>query len=179
MPVGFGWRRIGKNGREVLENENAQHGEWVTPFQNTMARVTETRTSGPCIGTVNGTRTFHPVPERYINASSRLKCPYHHPRNHLISIHQHSQADPALILLFTIFQHQQVTMFSTTLLITLTLGGLKTFTTATPIAQQITPNLNVPDGYQVGFATVSPYLIPRQPPHSGLNPRFLKYRAHL
>lgn len=47
-------------------------------------------------------------------------------------------------------------MLSLALLTTLTLGSLKALTIANPIAQQITPNLNVPDGYQVGFATVSP-----------------------
>ena len=46
-------------------------------------------------------------------------------------------------------------MFSTGLLTALTLGVLRTLTTATPIAQQIAPDSNVPAGYQVGFATVS------------------------
>ena len=46
-------------------------------------------------------------------------------------------------------------MFSIALLTAITLGGLRTLTTATPIAQQIAPNTNVPDGYQVGYATVS------------------------
>ena len=56
-------------------------------------------------------------------------------------------------------------MSSIVLLAVLTLGGLRTLTTATPIAQQITPNTNVPDGYQVGYATVSP--CPPDPiPHS-------------
>lgn len=49
-------------------------------------------------------------------------------------------------------------MYDLALLTTLTLGGLKSLTMANPIAQQITPNLNVPAGYQVGFATVSPCL---------------------
>ncbi|CAD6581614.1 MAG: hypothetical protein ASARMPREDX12_000610 [Alectoria sarmentosa] len=44
-------------------------------------------------------------------------------------------------------------MFSLTLVTALTLGGLQTLTMANPIAQQITPNLNVPDGYQIGYAT--------------------------
>ena len=47
-------------------------------------------------------------------------------------------------------------MLSVAFFTTLTLGGLSTLTIASPIAQQITPNLNVPGGYQVGFATVSP-----------------------
>ena len=47
-------------------------------------------------------------------------------------------------------------MSSIALLTALALGGLRALTTATPIAQQITPNTYVPDGYQVGFATVSP-----------------------
>ena len=46
-------------------------------------------------------------------------------------------------------------MFSNALLTALTLGTLRTLTTATPIAQQIAPNTNVPPGYQVGYATVS------------------------
>ena len=46
-------------------------------------------------------------------------------------------------------------MFSIALVTALTLGSLRTLTTATPIAQQIAPNANVPDGYQVGYATVS------------------------
>ena len=65
-------------------------------------------------------------------------------------------------------------MFSIALLTTLTLGVLTTLTTTTPMPQQITPNLNVPDGYQVGFATVSPqsYLFPfpTSPISLGLNP---------
>ena len=56
-------------------------------------------------------------------------------------------------------------MLSLALLTALTIGGLRTLTTASPIAQQITPNTNVPDGYQVGFATVSP-CPPIPTPHS-------------
>lgn len=69
-------------------------------------------------------------------------------------------------------------MLSVAFLTTLALGGLSALTIASPIAQQITPNLNVPDGYQVGFATVSPSLTftsllsSAQP-----KPRFLN-RAH-
>lgn len=44
-------------------------------------------------------------------------------------------------------------MLTLALLSTLTLGALNPSTMANPIAQKITPNLNVPDGYQVGFAT--------------------------
>lgn len=47
-------------------------------------------------------------------------------------------------------------MFSHALLTALAPGSLISLTIANPIAQQITPNLNVPEGYQVGYATVSP-----------------------
>lgn len=57
-------------------------------------------------------------------------------------------------------------MFSLALLTTLTLNGLITLTMANPIAQQITPDLNVPDGYQVGYATVSS--CPSSPLHASL-----------
>ena len=65
-------------------------------------------------------------------------------------------------------------MFSFTFVTALAFGGLSTLSTAKPVAQQaapysngstanvaagqITPNLDVPAGYQVGFATVSPCL---------------------
>lgn len=49
-------------------------------------------------------------------------------------------------------------MLSVAFFTTLVLGGLSALTIASPIAQQVTPNLNVPSGYQVGFATVSPSL---------------------
>lgn len=44
-------------------------------------------------------------------------------------------------------------MFSHALLTALALGSLISLTIANPIAQQITPNLNVPEGFQVGYAT--------------------------
>ena len=54
--------------------------------------------------------------ERCISTRSRPKCPYHHPPYHLLLIHQHSQAGPALIQLFTqihipIIHHAQRRLF--------------------------------------------------------------------
>ena len=66
-------------------------------------------------------------------------------------------------------------MLSIALFTTLALAGLKTLTMANPLPQRITPNLNVPDGYQTGFATVSPclrFLFPTSLARPG--PRFLK-----
>lgn len=70
-------------------------------------------------------------------------------------------------------------MFSLTLVTALTLGGLQTLTMANPIAQQITPNLNVPDGYQIGYATVSlgPPSLPTSLARS--KPRFVKVSSPL
>ena len=100
--------------------------------------------------------------------------------DHSQSSHQQSQAGPDLISLFInshLIRHfirQYFIMFTVALLTTLTLAGLRTLSMATPIAQQgapytngtnpganpvaqgNTPNTNVPAGYQVGFATVSP-----------------------
>ena len=63
-------------------------------------------------------------------------------------------------------------MFTIALLTALTLASFPSRAIANPIAQQITPNFNVPAGYQVGFATVSPSFLPSLPPSSYLFSHF-------